>query len=375
MGDDGVWLALSTRTGRLPVESEVEQARRRHQLGEPRPEPGHVEVLEGQVLVDVHDLSPFGAALVAAWPEGTPVIWTADGTTLTRPGGGVVVPWRCRYVQPEPVLDPARNARVAAMLRCGAVQGSFVGMGCGPLVSAEGVPGAVSDGFATWLASAAHAERLAATSAAAAQELEGWRSMLTGTGLTGPEIRAVLVGDPALSPSGPEVDIHVAGVPATGSNHLTALAATEMLWGEGMSFGVGVDAGGPARIVAEVARLIAAGHPLVVLHDEVPTARVTVYPPSSDALAVPVARSVARGVPVVCAGHGTMAEVGGSGVVPVDTRDDEALARVLRDLLTDDALLLEAMAGATARRERPWGDYAAEAWAYLTGGSAAGPRA
>ncbi len=372
IGDDRVWLALATRTGRLPLASEVEQARRRAWVGEPLPGPGGVEVLEGQVLVDVHDLSPFGAALVAAWPEATPVGWTADGTTMTRRDGGVVVPWQCRYVQPEPVLDPARNGRVAAMLRCGAVRGSFVGLGCGPLVRAEGVSGEVSDGFATWLAAAAHAERVAATSAAAAQELQGWRAMLAGTGLTGPQIHAVLVGDPAPSPAGPEVDVHVAGVPTTGSNHLAALAAVEALWREGLAFRVGVEEGGPARVVAEVERLVADGRSLVVV-PEMPRARVTVYPPSADPLAVPVARSVARGVPVVCAGHGTPAEVGGSGVVAVDTRDDEAVARVLRDLLTDSAQLSQAAAAAAARSHRPWGDYAAQVWAYLTEGSTAGP--
>ena len=103
--------------------------------------------------------------------------------------------------------------------------------------------------LAHYLATVAHTERVAAISEAAAREFRGWRHMLEGAGLAGPDITAVPL--PVESPPPSDVAMEMAreqlavvGMPmvlVVGSheprkNHRAVLHAAELLWRDGLTF-------------------------------------------------------------------------------------------------------------------------------------------
>ena len=433
---DRIWLALAVLTGSLPEDAVVESTARTARLDGPlaalaprllrshrRPGSGEswplVRVVSGAVLVDVHDAAQAEGGyevtrrLVAGWERAhAPVLvgWAPSrdalrvlsgqerARVLGEPPAGagaptdaaeVLVPWHCTYLLPESVTAPWRASRLLAMLRRSGTTGRIVGFGCSPLSSA---PGELSGGFATMLAASAWADRLAATSEAAAGEYRGWRTMLAGTGLRGPEVAALPVADEPswLPPSAAaltrvtnELDtagrslVLCVGHHRSDRNHLTVLVAAEQLWQEGRSFClafVGEDAG-DRRFAAEAERLIALGRPLRVLAalpEELlwaayAAARCTVFPSLNEGLVPPVAASLAAGTPVITSGHGCMREVldGGGGGLLVDPRDDDDVTVALRSLLVDDELHHRLTAQARARPVRTWDHYAEQVWDYL----------
>jgi glycosyltransferase involved in cell wall biosynthesis len=89
----------------------------------------------------------------------------------------------------------------------------------------------------------------------------------------------------------------------------------------------------------------------------------TVFPSLHEGFGLPVAESLALGVPVVTSNYGSTAEIAaGGGCLLVDPRDDDDLTDAMRRLLTDPALV-EELRGQIARRpRRTWDDFAAELW-------------
>ena len=99
-------------------------------------------------------------------------------------------------------------------------------------------------------------------------------------------------------------------------------------------------------------------------------ARFTVLASLHEGYGLPVAESLAYGVPALTTSYGSTAEIAADGgALLVDPRDDDALVRELRRMVTDDALVADLRADALARPVRTWDDYAAELWQTLATGS------
>lgn len=293
-----VWLALAVLRAQLPLDAEVDSARRAIRLDGPRAAfAAHaratrnplgrgqnlreVEVAVGEVLVDVHHTARTDLATgiqrvarqtVRRWDRDHPISlvgWTGDGRALRRLGpderrvallGGpvdqrrpadstVVVPWRCTYVLPELAVEQPRTERILAMARHANSRTGVIGFDCVPLSSGETTAPGMGGAFAGNLAAVRHVDRVATISDAAALEYTGWRQMLTGTGLPGPHIAAVDLPVQAESASSSDVErarqrfspdglrvLLCVGSHEPRKNHLAVLEAAESAWRSGSRF-------------------------------------------------------------------------------------------------------------------------------------------
>lgn len=441
---DLVWLVTATVTGRLPDRPEVLRASRQlvldgpwavlhrllgrllHRPGAPWP---RVRVAVGEVLVDLHHTAQTDLATgiqrvarrtTAEWVRGRPEVvlvgWTdrLDALRVLPPSeraralgepvaqaadtglDEIVVPWRSTYLLPELMTESSRTGRLQAVLRNSRSRSGLIAFDMVPISSAETTGDSMGPAFAGMLTAAAHADQVAAISEAAAQEWRGWRRMLSGTGLTGPEVTAVsLPTEPVAADDATTGQAHrqllradeqgtlplvlCVGSHEPRKNHGAVLAAAETLWSEGQRFSlvmVGGNAWHSERFVAEATSLQTAGRPLTLvsaLSDPLlwaayRLARCTVFPSYAEGFGLPVAESLAVGTPALTSGYGSMREIAedGGGALLVDPRDDASVTDGLRRLLTDDALHAELSAQAATRPVRTWGDYAEQVWRVLT---------
>ena len=256
--------------------------------------------------------------------------------------------------------------------------------------TAEGMP----IGFAHYLAAAAHVDRIATISGAAEVEYRGWRSMLAGTGLAGPDICCIPLPVHADTPSDTARrqahDLLATGttpiVLAVGSheprkNHLALLHAAELLWREGLLFTlvfVGGHSWNSAAFDTGVEALRRAGRPVQTIRalpDDLlwaayRQAYCTVFASLHEGYGLPVAESLASGTPVITSNFGSMRELARhGGALLVDPRQDHQLTDALRQLLLDRPLRDRLAAQAATIPRRTWDDYAADTWAYLVNGT------
>lgn len=303
----------------------------------------------------------------------------------------VLVPWRCTYLLPELLTEPERARALEGVVAFSRSRSGMIGHDCVPVSSAETTGEGMGGGFAAMLVAAALMDRIAAVSDASRTEYTGWRTMLAGAGLSGPEIRAVplaLEAEPASAGAlaSARDQLGVAGLPmvlVVGSheprkNHLAVLHAMELLWREGHSFSllfVGGNAWRSERFTARLAELQSVGRPVETrsgLSDDLlwgayALAHIVLFPSLNEGFGLPVAEALASGTPVVTSGYGSMAEVArAGGALFVDPRDDDDIAAKVRRLLTDDTLYAELSEQARARTTRTWDQYAEETWQYFT---------
>jgi glycosyltransferase involved in cell wall biosynthesis len=458
---ESIWLSLAVIGGVLPTRSVVLATLRRARLDgalaalsgvlrAPRPgwpaERGpwrEVKVVTGRVLVDLHHTAQTdfatGIQRVARqaaqrWARDhdvTLIGWTRFHTSLRElspnqahralfgngpaqigheaplilpptvgPGGGPtrIVPWRCTYVLPELLAEPIRAQALQAMLEFSGGTGSMIGFDCVPLTSAETTAEGMSGGFALMLAAIAQGQRIAAISGGAANEYRGWRDMLAGTGLIGPQIEAVSLPVEADEPTPDALirarDLIVSGalplVLVVGSheprkNHLAILHAAELLWREGIAFSlafVGGNGWHGERFVQAVDDLAELGRPvqmITALPDDLlwaayRLARCVVFPSLNEGFGLPVAEALATGTPVITSAFGSMAEIAAEGgTLLVNPRDDADLTRAMRILICDDDVHARLSQEAAMRSTRTWEQYAADTWEYLVDGLAPAP--
>jgi glycosyltransferase involved in cell wall biosynthesis len=448
-GLGAAWLALAVLTGELPLSSDVRRLARASQLDGALPalltaldDSGwltatawpEVEVVTGQVLVDVHDtaqnLVATGIQRVARqaarrWQQHhdfTFIGWS-DGFTgyrrlsvgetsravhgvETGPTGsdrsgpsvpasdGVLVPWKCTHLVPElpAVLQQAR--RYQAFARFSGSATGLIGFDCVPVMAAETTIEGMSLGFANYLTAAAHVDRIAAISSAAELEYRGWRTMLAGTGLGGPDICSIPLpvqadtpSDAALRQVGDLLGIGSLPIVLTvGSheprkNHLAVLHAAELLWREGLLFTlvfVGGHSWNSGAFDAQLDALRRAGRPVQTIRalpDDLlwaayRQAYCTVFASLHEGYGLPAAESLASGTPVITSNFGSMAELAGhGGALLIDPRQDRQLTDALRQLLLDRPLRDRLAAEAAAVPVRSWDDYARDTWNYLVHGT------
>jgi glycosyltransferase involved in cell wall biosynthesis len=295
---------------------------------------------------------------------------------------GIVVPWFSHVALlevPRLELCPA----LVALARSSGNEVDVIGYDAIPLVSADLVPRLESERFGWYLAIVKHARRVLAISDAAAEEFAGFVDAARVQGLPGPEVSAIPL----------PVDVPVRGVEravadppyllCVGShdprkNHERIIEAARILGREGHRPRLVFVGSGSARAMRRFgAEILAARADGVVV--TAPTsvddtglarlyggARATLFPSLHEGFGLPIAESLAYGVPVLTSDYGSMREVaGGGGCILVDPRDLVGLADGMRRLITDDELLARLEGEIGGRSHRDWDAYAADLAAAL----------
>ena len=303
---------------------------------------------------------------------------------------GTLVPWRCTLLVPELPAEREQALRYQAMAMYSGSRTGVIGYDLVPIMSSETSADGMAEGFALYLAAAAHFDRLAAISEAAATEYNGWRSMLAGSARSGPQVRAISLTVDAHVPSDESMSeardfMTIGSLPmilAVGSheprkNHMAVLHAAEILWREGLEFSltfVGGHSWKGEDFTAQVQVLQSAYRPVQTiraLSDDLlwaayRVAYFTVFVSTHEGFGLPIAESLASGTPVVTSKFGSMLEIANrGGSIAVNPADDNAIAEAFRDLLQEKSLR-DRLADEAARLQwRSWDDYARETWEFL----------
>jgi glycosyltransferase involved in cell wall biosynthesis len=335
-----------------------------------------------------------------------PVAWTDDGESMRRLDpvelGRVVAYGSAEHeieAQPVRLVVPWRSSvvmlEVPWMHLCGPLEAlaEFSGNRVGvlgydaiPVVSADTVPDLETERFVKYLSVVKHTHRVAGISAAATEEFAGFVSAVAAQGLPGPSTVAVplpvdvpdATAAPAATATKTMPSVLCVGSHEPRKNHGAVLFAAEALWREGLRFSLTFIGGGSLwytrRFDREIDRLRSAGHAVEVLRgiDDATLLRAygnadfTVFPSLHEGYGLPVAESLALGVPVITSDYGSTAEIAADGgCLVIDPRDDDELTDAMRSLLTDPATLADLRAQITRRPRRTWDDFAAELWTEL----------
>jgi glycosyltransferase involved in cell wall biosynthesis len=312
----------------------------------------------------------------------------------------VVVPWRTTYLMPELGAEIGRTERLTAMTHYAGGRAGVIGYDNVPITSSETTAVGFASYFSRYLAALRGFDVVATISEAARDEFSGWARSLEAIGVDGPEIVPV-----ALPVEIPELDpesmaeaaqrfkigrlplVLVVGSHEPRKNHLAVLHAAEILWREGVQFSltfIGGNSWGGDAFSRRVGTLQRAGRPVDtesklsdrLLWSAYRLAHFSVFPSLNEGFGLPLAESLAAGVPGVTSDFGSMREIAeGGGALMVDPHDDHAIADAMRTLLTDESVHARLTAEAVARAAHPrtWDDYAAEVWDALTGVRTASP--
>lgn len=297
----------------------------------------------------------------------------------------IVIPFRTSLFLPEIAVDVARATALHSIAVHSASSTLAIGFDCIPVTTAEtagpGMPGA----FSRYLSTLARFEVVAPISEAAGTEFRGWRSMLAGAGLAGPDITVVslptnVANESTSRASEVRADLSLGDAPivlGVGSreprkNHLNLLHACELNWQAGHEFTL-VLVGGNAWETRRVDTLISdlqqrgrsivsvAGVDDVVLRELYTLSRFTVFCSLNEGFGLPIVESLSRGTPVLTSDFGSMRHLGdGNGAGFVDPHSPRAMAASIERLLNDDELLAQLAAQTRSADQKTWDDYAQE---------------
>lgn len=429
------WLILVALAGAFPTRDEVRSARRSLQLQRPADATvrmleiagamalahgsaaARLEVVTDSVVVDVGGtvgserhtgiqrvvgevvprwLRDHTVTLVT-WHSGWPAMCRLDPASFGMPAPAepdtdseppvVLAPWRSTVIMPD---VPANEIR--STIACLAAEShndlAAVGYDTIPITSADLRPWEEPNYFIRYFDIVKHCTRVAAISASAGQEFQGFADTLRPQGLHGPTVLTVpLAQEPVQAPDARPETPPVPSVLCVGSleihkNHLAVLHAAELAWREGHEFTLTL-VGRPGWDVSEIdgmlARLRGDGRPVTVLSglDDAGlaaayrAARFVAFPSLHEGFGLPIVEALAVGTPVLTSNRGSMAEIArAGGCLLVDPEDDKDLLDGFRRLLTDDELLGRLRVEALARPTRTWETYAGELWDALTRGAA-----
>lgn len=405
-----IWLVASMAHAAVQPEPVIREAHRQIRLDGPqawlrrlRVQAAHVrrpaEVVTGRTLVDVHHTIETGfrtgiqrvaRAVAEGWGDTATVVgWDDERRGLQFIEDDAVVksatlriPWRCTYVLAE-VLEPDRYAQITAIAALSDSACAAIGFDCIPITTAETTAAGVAGGFANYLAVLSHFTLIMAISEAAATEFRGWRRMLQGAGITGPDITAVVLPSELAEPDPDAVAKALSAVRTDSSrpmllcvgtheprkNHLAVLHAADLLWRAGRTFEllfIGSRGWWSEEFFAEVARLQETGRPVTVRGADDATlvaayraATATVFPSLNEGFGLPLAESLAAGTPVLTSNFGAMAELASAGgTVLVAPDNDAALTAALGDILFNAATQRRLRREIASLPTRTWADYA-----------------
>lgn len=442
-----VWLALAVMTGRLPESSLVQETARRAELDSTalleaiRKETTvdsirwKVIVEQSAVVIDVSDTvtttMTTGIQRVVrevakrwrtrphvrfiAWTEGHQAMRELEigeaariregrarvGDDPVRVETTVVVPWQTTFVLPEVSAELSRASRLRSLARfarteCTAICYDLIPVTSSETLIATGLTGA----FAHYMSALKYFTRICTISRATAIEYDGWRVMLGGAGLAGPEVIPLLL--PAAAGESSEAELAAARdrtlvgtlplVLVVGSheprkNHLAVLQAAERLWREGQRFSlcfIGGNAWRSEEFHKRVGELQDAGRPVESISRATDSllwatyrlARFTVFPSLNEGFGLPVAESLAVGTPVITSSFGSTSEIAeDGGALLIDPRDDEEITVAMRTLLTEQTALDRLRGDAKRRPQSSWDQYASELWDSLIAKDPKGDRA
>ncbi len=339
-----------------------------------------------------HDVVP------VAWTDGSEamrrlepvelgrVVAYGSAEEVTEPGPvRLVVPWRSSVVMLE-VPWKHLCGPLEALAEFSGNRVGVLGYDAIPIVSADTVPDLETERFVKYLSVVKHTDRVAGISAAATEEFAGFVSAVTAQGLPGPSTVSVplpvdipdAIAAPVPSAAKTMPSVLCVGSHEPRKNHGAVLFAAEALWREGLRFSLTFIGGGSLwytrRFDREIDRLRRDGHPVQVLRgvDDATLLRAygdadfTVFPSLHEGYGLPVAESLALGVPVITSNYGSTAEIAADGgCLVIDPRDDDELTDAMRRLLTDPAVLADLRTQITRRPRRTWDDFAAELWTEL----------
>ena len=440
-GTPAVWLALATLRGEFPTRDLVIATARRFALEAPdkvvheiaatpvrrgtfgRGEVRPVRIVKNAVIVDVHHTARTGLATgiqrvvrktIEIWDSQHDIVLVGWGATYgglrelsaperenalhgtnphaTKPATGeVTIPWKSTYILPELAVEGERTARISAMAEFSGNTTAVIGFDCVPLTSADTVSPGMGAAFSKNLTAVARMDKVATISAAAATEYQGWRDMLTGAGIAGPEILDIIlptdsdtVSDEALAATRKRIStdelplVLCVGSHEPRKNHLAVLAAAEQLWSRGREFSlvfIGGNSWGSRGFEIDLERLQHEGRPVQtisavtddLLWSAYRIAACTVFPSLNEGYGLPVAESIAVGTPVITSNFGSMLEITASGgALLVSPRDDDGLANAIDQAVFDPATNARLRAEALTVPRRSWEEYAGELWSYFT---------
>lgn len=249
------------------------------------------------------------------------------------------------------------------------------------------MPGA----FSKYLSMLARFDAIAPISSASAHEYKGWRRMLSGAGLVGPDIREISLPFAAgtfdeaharktrsqLGLDDTRIVLSV-GSHEPRKNHLNLLHAAEIAWRAGEEFSlvlVGGNAWDTDRFDQMVVKLRRAGRRIVQLsgvEDEViwdlyGLAEFSVFCSLNEGFGLPVVESLSIGTPVITSDFGSMRELGeGRGALLVNPRDVDQLAAGMINLLSNEAELKALTEMTSNLPVSSWQTYADELWDFAS---------
>lgn len=315
------------------------------------------------------------------------VDWTSErrlehSVEADEKSSALVVPWNSTLVLPE--VSPHRAwDRLACLAEFSSNRVALIGYDSIPVTGADHVVASEVDRFVRYLSVVKHADLVAAISDSTAEEFSGFAGALHAQGLAGPLVQSVPLPVALASATQPAAAPAAAGVPVVlcvgtqepRKNQLAVLAASELLWQQGLEFELRFIGGAAMPLTIpfdlEVERLRADGRAVTVertasdaiLESAYRDARFSVFVSLNEGYGLPIGESLAAGTPVVATNYGSMAEIAvGGGCLLVDPRDDLAIAEAMRELLTDDAKLAELRVEARGRTLRTWDEYADHLW-------------
>lgn len=339
-----------------------------------------------------HDVIPI------AWTSGNESMRTLEPVELARvvqygipfegevtePHVRLVVPFRSTVLVLE-VPSHGLCDQIESIAEYSGNRVGLLGYDAIPVVSADTVPDAETERFVKYLSVVKHSHRVAGISAAATGEFAGFVSAIAAQGLTGPETISIPlpvdIPDHEITPpagAGGKPLVLVVGSQEPRKNHRAILHAATVLWREGIDFRLRFIGGGSLWFTREfdkeVAQLSKAGHSVEVLRgisdstllDSYQRASFTVFPSLHEGYGLPVAESLALGVPVITSNYGSTAEIAADGgCLVIDPRSDEQLTDAMRRLLTEPELGVSLRKEISERPTRTWDNYADELWAGL----------
>lgn len=333
--------------------------------------------------------------LLVAWNTSSSALETLNREMRERAGATpaperpieIVVPYRATVVLPEIAVEPRRASRLSSIAQ---YSGSFsvaIGFDCIPVSTAEaagpGMPGA----FSKYLACLARFDLVVPISEASANEYRGWRHMLAGAGLSGPEIYPIDLPSTGVPPLSTTVDATLADLDLAGQkivlavgsheprkNHVNFLHAAELNWRAGEEFTV-VMVGGQSWDTANFDRILARlrrrGRSILTISrasDEVVwdlyrAADFSVFCSVNEGFGLPIVESLASGTPVITSDFGSMRDLGRDhGAVLVNPRDVDAMSAAMNQLLTDPSSLASLQEQAESLPRSTWDEYASDLW-------------